>query len=81
MWTKEDETQFQEMLQRRQTTAATLRECLRRAVQRVPAVEPLSGSAVDEMVDHLVANAEGMRKVLEPFDPSHPGFVPPVERG
>lgn len=71
-WTDEDERLLKELTERKEATQNTLWDCVIRL-----AVELRLHHCVDadEMARDLMGNAEQIRKVLEPFDPSVKGNV------
>lgn len=71
-WTAEDERLLKELTERKQAVQNVLQDC----VIRTATVLRLHHCVdADEAARDLIANAEQIRKVLEPFDPSVGGNV------
>lgn len=71
-WTSEDERLLKELTERKQAMQNILQGCVVRVVQQHGLNEWQSAR---ERAEELIANAEQIRKVLEPFDPNVKGSV------
>ena len=63
IWTKEDQQALDELLERKQSYRIILIDCVGRSV----ASWYQQGMNADEVRDALIANAESLHKILEPF--------------
>lgn len=70
-WTREDEQDLNALLDRKQTMRRTLEDCVELAVERW-AYHNMSANDISSSLMH---HATQIRKVLEPFDSEHPGYL------
>jgi len=71
-WTEQDERLLKELTERKQAVQNVLRDCVTRMTAELKLHHCVDA---DEAARDLIANAEQIRKVLEPFDTSLPNHI------